>query len=166
MPRALPPDASAAFVALAEMVGRAGEGHPADEHGRWEVYSVAIGEPRTWEALWAAVRFEPELGTAAVLPMLERVPTVEHAHWLAALPEDQRDFAAARASDVATLRSLVGEDASAAAGDVDAWSDWLQRRLASDTGSASVLAVLEAHARTRRVRGLARERLAGKLTAM
>jgi hypothetical protein len=166
VPRALPPDASAAFAALAARVGRAGAGDAADEHWRWEVYSAAIEEPRTWEALWEAVRVEPELGTVVVPPMLERVPTTEHAHWLAALPEEQRDFAAARASDVATLRALVGEDASAAARDVDAWSDWLQRRLASDTGSASVLAVLEAHARTRRVRGLARERLAGKLTAM
>lgn len=151
-----------AFLALAGLVARAGTGDPADEHWRWEVYAAAIEVPRTWEALHEAVRAEPELATAVVLPVVEKVPDGEAAHWLAALPEGERAFAEARARDVATLRSLVPEEAEVDADGVDGWSDWLQRRVARDTASAAVLAVLEAHARTRRVRGLARERLAAQ----
>ncbi|MFS0698654.1 hypothetical protein AB6N24_01640 [Cellulomonas sp. 179-A 4D5 NHS] len=50
-------------------------------------------------------------------------------------------------------------DAVAANGAVDTWSDWLQRRLVDDTDSRDVLTLLEAHGRTRRVRGRARHRL-------
>jgi hypothetical protein len=132
-----------------------------DEHWRWHVYQEAIASAAHWELLLEATEAEPEIPLPVVLEMLERVADADAPRWVAALGDRDpaRAFAQARAADMATSRRLAVTDATTSDAVVQGWSDWLQRRVAHHTESAEVLRVLEAHGRTRRVRGAAREGL-------
>ena len=132
-----------------------------DEHWRWQVYQKAIATPAHGELLLEATRAEPEIPLPVVLEMLEHVTDADAARWVAALGDRGQDraFAQARAADMATSRRFAVADATTSESAVQTWSDWLQRRVAHHTESADVLRVLEAHGRTRRVRGAAREGL-------
>ncbi|WP_141372239.1 hypothetical protein [Cellulomonas cellasea] len=150
-----------ALAELLRLVRRDGEIDPRDEHDRWAVYQAALARADVAGPLLAATVAEPEpaLAVGVAFAMLERLPAVEAEPWVRAVPEPEREKVRARAGDLAVLRGRTPVDAGAAEPEVAAWSDWLQRRLAAESHSAAVLVLLEAHGRTRRVRGLARERL-------
>ncbi len=135
-----------------------------DEHQRWDVYRQALARPGLEPQLLATTANEPDgaIAVGVVFEMLERLDPDAAAPWIEAVPASHRDKVLTRAGDLAILRACVPPDAAASSDAVDSWSDWLQRRLVDDTASLGVLALLEVHGRTRRVRGRARSRLAAK----
>ncbi|MBB2924862.1 hypothetical protein [Cellulomonas cellasea] len=150
-----------AFAELVRLLGRDGTIDPRDEHERWAVYQAALARGDLLGPLLAATVAEPEpaLAVGVAFAMLERLPAGEAEPWVRAVPEPEREKVRTRATDLAVLHGRTPADAAAAEREVAAWSDWLQWRLAAESHSAAVLTLLEAHGRTRRVRGLARERL-------
>lgn len=153
--------ASPALAELVRLLGRDGETDLRDEHGRWAVYQAAPARADVAGPLLAATVAEPEpaLAVGVAFAMLERLPAGEAEPWVRAVPEPEREKVRARAGDLAVLRGRTPVDAVAVEPEVAAWSDWLQRRLADESHSAAVLTLLAAHGRTRRVRGVARERV-------
>lgn len=153
---------SASFAELARMLDVDLDAR--DEHERWDVYRRALARPELEPQLLAATVSEPDgaVAVGVVFKMLERLDPDEAAPWIHAVPASYRDKAVSRARDLAILRAFVPPDAVAASEAVDTWSDWLQRRVVDETASRDVLTLLEAHGRTRRVRGRARSRLAAK----
>ena len=135
-----------------------------DEHQRWGVYRQALTRPDLVPQLLAATTDEPDgaIAVGVVFEMLERLDPDEAAPWIDAVPASHRDKVLDRARDLGVLRACVPPDSAASSDAVDSWSDWLQRRLVHDTASRDVLVLLEAHGRTRRVRGRARSRLAAE----
>lgn len=156
-----PRDAGSAGLAeLAHILD--GDVEARDEHQRWDVCRQVLTRPGLEPQLLAATADEPDgaIAVGVVFEMLERLDPNEAAPWIEAVPASHRDKVLNRAGDLAILRACVPPDATAASDAVDSWSDWLQRRLVDDTASPDVLALLEVHGRTRRVRGRARSRLA------
>ncbi|MET7366723.1 hypothetical protein ABZS61_12970 [Streptomyces sp. NPDC005566] len=161
--------------ALNRMVGAAGAADrpgPVDEdrwtdgHARWELYCRAAGQPEAAELLLAAVRAETDLplSSSVVVMMLEKVPAEGRRRWVDALRPENRGFAERRSDELAVLDSLDREDRSFDAGDVEAWSDWLQLRAAQGEtgGDGHVLDLLAEHGRTKRIRRHAAESAAGR----
>lgn len=136
-----------------------------DEHVRWVVYQAAIESPEHWPLLLRALEAEPMISLSVALLMLERVSDTEGTEWLAAIPADDLEYASARARDLATARTFLREDATADPTALNAWPDWVQRYVVERTQSEPLLTAMEQHGRTRRVRGVARERLIGRRRA-
>lgn len=137
-----------------------------DGHARWELYRSAAGQPEAAELLLAAVQAETDLplSSSVVVMMLEKVPAGERRRWVDALDPAVRDFAEQRSAELAVLDSLAQGDSSFDAGDVEAWSDWLQLRVAQagTDGDGNVLDVLAGHGRTKRIRRHAAESAASR----
>ncbi|WP_147425060.1 hypothetical protein [Bailinhaonella thermotolerans] len=140
-------------------------GDLADEHERWRIHRRAIEVPRARELLKEAVSGEPDAAVASsvVLPILELVPEEQHADWMERLESRGRSYARRRSAEIGVLRRARRGDLAAdeiAAG-LDGWSDWLQLRLTEGLPGADALALVAERGRTRRVRGIARNRRAG-----
>jgi hypothetical protein len=148
---------------LAALAARKGVGTPGpddDEHWRWWVYSSAVEDPTTWPVLLRLVSQEPDphLAASVVLLMIERVDARSAMEWVDLLPTDFQSFPRARLRDV-MVRDGVLAGRQVAVDDVSGWTRWLQREVAGSSESLEVLSVLEASGATRRIRGLARERM-------
>lgn len=130
-----------------------------DEHARWAIYEAAMHRPEARPALLRLVRLEPEhvLAETVVLRMLEEVDEADQGSWIEAQPVDGRGLTRWRAREVSVARSVAGTGADPDDLDVGQWSDWLQRRVAQDSGRLGVLDALAADGRTRRVRAMAAE---------
>ncbi|MGI5480556.1 hypothetical protein [Streptomyces lavendofoliae] len=134
-----------------------------DGHARWELYRAALGSDAARPALLAAVTAEPDgaLASGVVGEVLERLPRPEREAWVQALAPEVREFSERRARELATLEDLRS---GALAPDrvpelIDTWSDWLQLRLATESGDETVLRALAASGRTKRIRRTAGESL-------
>lgn len=148
---------------LAALAARTGVGPPRpdeDEHWRWWVYSSAVEDPTTWSALLRLVSEEPDphVAESVVLLMVERVDPTTATEWVDLLPAEHQGFPRARLRDV-VLRDHVLAGGHVAVDEVPGWTGWLQREVAGSSESQDVLSVLEASGATRRIRGLARERM-------
>ena len=150
---------SGAFARLAGLVGMAGSVD--DEHWRWRVYQAACDRPDARDLLLEATLAEPDglLAVGIAYAMVEREGCDDAPSWVDAVPPPDRDRVAARAADVARLRTVQRPGTAASDDEVASWSDWLQRRVASTSASTDVLRALELEGRYRRIRGAARERL-------
>lgn len=117
------------------------------EHGRWELYQASFG---TLDLLRAALAHEPDavLRTSVLLRVFDLVD--DHGPWLDLAPDDT--YAQRRSREIGILRRAV--DLVPDEIDLPAWSDWLQLRLA-EVSAPTVLRVLAAEGRTKRVRRLA-----------
>ncbi|MCL2582974.1 MAG: hypothetical protein FWE35_11000 [Streptosporangiales bacterium] len=146
---------------LARRVGKA-VGDLSSEHERWWVYQRAVDSPQTWNVLLTAVSLEenPAVAGSVVSLLLEKMPASTRMTAVQALPPENRDFAAARARDLAVLDALAdGSYRHAEGAGVDSWSTWLQLRGLERTGDERLLAELASQGRTKRVRGRAAHRL-------
>ena len=134
-----------ALSALARETGCAAD--LTSEHGRWELYQGAFG---SLDLLRAALAHEPDtvLRTSVLLRVFELVD--DHGPWLDLAPDDA--YAQRRSTEVGILRRAM--DLEQEEIDLPAWSDWLQLRLA-EVPAPTVLRVLAAEGRTKRVRRLA-----------
>ncbi|MEU7942962.1 hypothetical protein [Microbispora bryophytorum] len=140
-----------------------------DEHERWRLYEKALDDtPSVMKALEAAILQEEDENVAlsVVLRVLERVPRSERTAWINRLSGSRsREYARARATDMATLEDLVRKEYVLPAGEGDScssvedWSDWLQLRLAQKSFSTDLLKCLATAGRTKRIRRSASERL-------
>jgi hypothetical protein len=153
---------SPAFLRLASEVDRRHSSWA--DADRWEVFKLAIDRAVELDAIFAALVGETDVGvvSAVVVRLIETVPEIDTPRWASMLPEGQlREFAQDRASEVRTLRAVLSGSLGGGVPNVDAWSDWLQRRVASEADELDVLDQLATHGRTRRIRNLARERAIG-----
>ncbi|MBD3144726.1 hypothetical protein [Microbispora bryophytorum] len=139
-----------------------------NEHERWRLYEKALdhADPSVRKALEAAILQEEDENVAlsVVLRVLERAPRSERTAWINRLSGSRsREYARARATDMATLEDLVRNVLPAGEGglcsSVEDWSDWLQLRLAQKSFSADLLKCLATAGRTKRIRRSASERL-------
>ncbi|GAB3074025.1 hypothetical protein [Nocardioides zeae] len=133
-----------------------------DEHARWAVLSEALGDIALHPLVLAATRDEPDsvMAASVVTSALEVVAPGERATWVAALPAEERAYAARRADDLEMLDNVL--DGRASPEEVAALPDrtpWLQLRVAGTARDPATLTVLEGRGTTRRVRGAARQRL-------
>ncbi|KZM76908.1 hypothetical protein A0J59_19365 [Cellulosimicrobium sp. I38E] len=124
------------------------------------MYSSAVEDPTTWTVLFRLVSQEsdPHLAESVVLLMIERVDAGSAMEWVDLLPADFQGLPRARLRDV-MVRDGVLAGRHVAVDDVSGWTRWLQREVAGSSESQEVLSVLEASGATRRIRGLARERM-------
>ncbi|WP_426311208.1 hypothetical protein [Cellulosimicrobium sp. E-16] len=148
---------------LAALAARTGVGAPGPddgEHWRWWVYSSAAEDPATWTVLFRLVSQESDshLAESVVLLMIERVDARSAMEWVDLLPTDFQGLPRARLRDV-MVRDGVLAGRQVAVDDVSGWTRWLQREVAGSSESQEVLSVLETSGATRRIRGLARERM-------
>ncbi|MDQ8040845.1 MULTISPECIES: hypothetical protein [Cellulosimicrobium] len=153
-------EASSELAALAARTGVGPPGSDEGEHWRWWVYSSAVEDPTTWSALLRLVSEEPDphVAESVVLLMVERVDPTTATEWVDLLPAEHQGFPRARLRDV-VLRDHVLAGGHVAVDEVPGWTRWLQREVAGSAESHEVLSVLEASGATRRIRGLARERM-------
>lgn len=153
-------ETSSELAALAARTGVGAPGPDEGEHWRWWVYSSAVEDPTTWSVLSRLVSEEPDphVAESVVLRMIERVDPTAATEWVDLLPAEHQGFPRARLRDV-VLRDRVLAGHGVAVDDVTGWTRWLQREVAGSSESDEVLAVLEASGATRRIRGLARERM-------
>lgn len=153
-------EASSELAALAARTGVGPPGSDEDEHWRWWVYSSAVEDPTTWSALLRLVSEEPDphVAESVVLLMVERVDPTTATEWVDLLPAEHQGLPRARLRDV-VLRDRVLAGDHVAVDEISGWTRWLQREVAGSSESQEVLSVLEASGATRRIRGLARERM-------
>ncbi|QGV78430.1 hypothetical protein [Streptomyces ficellus] len=157
-----PAELRAALRQLEEHLGRS-LSDASDGHARWELYRAALGAETARPALLAAVAAEPDgaLASGVVGEALEGLPRTERDAWVQALAPEVRGFSERRVRELGVLEDLRS-GALAAAGVpelIDAWSDWLQLRLATESDDATVLRALAASGRTKRIRRTAGESL-------
>ncbi|MFI2235840.1 hypothetical protein [Streptomyces chrestomyceticus] len=136
----------------------------ADGHTRWALHRTAIEHQAALPALLRAVKAERDASVASgvVGDVLEHLPPQERPIWVEALAPSVRGFSARRAHELAVLESIRGGTFMGATDPdiIESWSDWLQRRIATDvTTDQNVLRALAARGRTKRIRHLARETL-------
>jgi hypothetical protein len=120
-----------------------------------------MDEERLRPLLLRAVMAEPDgpVASAVVVGMLERLGAEERSGWVEALKPGDGAFSVRRAEELSVLEAVRSGDfpEDRIHDEVDAWSDWLQRHVTEGGASAAVLEALAEHARTRRIRHLARE---------
>lgn len=135
-----------------------------DEHVRWWLYKAALNHEESRPVVLEALRFEQDVASPTVIEAVELVAADERMVWVEQLPQGRdRDFAERRVRELEILERLVSDpDATCSVEELQSWTPWLQRRLAAGARSPSLLTILESSATTRRVRGLARNRLQGK----
>ncbi|MER7950866.1 hypothetical protein ABTY59_26085 [Streptomyces sp. NPDC096079] len=128
----------------------------ADGHARWELYRAALASDAARPVLLAAVGAESDaaLASGVVGEALERVPRAERESWVRALAPAVRAFSTRRAQELGTLEDLRSGAGVREFGPelVNGWSDWLQLRIATEVSDPSVLRVLAAAGRTKRIR--------------
>ncbi|MFD3659396.1 hypothetical protein ACFWVF_02135 [Streptomyces sp. NPDC058659] len=128
----------------------------ADGHARWELYRAALASDTARPHLLPAVAAETDaaLASAVVGDALERVPRAERASWVRALAPTARAFSERRARELGTLEDLLSGAGAPTPGAelIDGWSDWLQLRIAAEVSDESLLRLLAATGRTKRVR--------------
>ncbi|MBO0609207.1 hypothetical protein [Myceligenerans salitolerans] len=152
--------------ALRELAAMAGaDAQPAhdDEHVRWTLYEASLPDPERRGVLQDALRGEANapLVSAVVTKALELVPDGERRQWVDLLPPGPlRDFARVRATELGIWESLAaGERPVDGPAEIDAWSRWLQLRIAEQLDSVRLLEELSQAGATKRIRRSARERL-------
>lgn len=150
-----------AFRALDLLASHLGAERPRegwrDEHDRADLYRRSFDVIGARGLLLEAAVEEPvpSMQSWIGVQMIERVPTADFAHWLR-LADDP--YAARRAREVARLRDLVAS-APFDSSEIEAWSDWLQRRAAVEAHRHDVLEALALHGRSKKVRAIAQESL-------
>ena len=102
-----------------------------DEHVRWQVYKYALqGKGSALETLLKIVSIETDSPVAIgiVLEIIEN--EIDNPdRWIKALPPNDRRLPLVRARETKIMRSLMRGEITQF--DVDDWSDWLQRKIAS-----------------------------------
>jgi hypothetical protein len=135
-----------------------------DGHGRWALYRQAIDAEQPSDLLLDVVALEPDpsIALSLVLHILEEVPEGDRPTWISRLVVSKdRDYATKRAKELGIFeaamagRLAVNADANAP----NAWSDWLQLRLAETCLDRTILDVLTEHGRTKRIRRIASDRV-------
>ena len=150
---------------LAALVGES-EGAWRSEHGRWELYQQAAVSPQARELLRRAIPLEPvpAMASAVVVMLLERSDRGRRRELVGLLDPAVREFPERRVREIEILESIEGSNGALGA-DVEAietWSDWLQLKVVGVTRDERVLSVLAERGRTKKIRRLAREALAGQ----
>lgn len=134
-----------------------------DGHARWELYRAALASDAARPGLLAAVVVEPDgaVASAAVGEVLEWVPRADRDVWVRALAPSVRAFSERRARELGVLEDLRSGAGVRELGPglPDGWSDWLQLRIGAEVSDPSVLRLLAASGRTRRIRRTAAEAL-------
>lgn len=133
-----------------------------NEHERWSLYLRAVDERVCWPDLRviAAREGDSSISLALVLRMLERVPAGDREGWALLLPlEKSRDYALGRAYDLAVLEEVANDREASRDYPVEAWSAWLQLRLAETSTNQRALMLLSSMGETKRIRSIATTRM-------
>ena len=101
---------------------------------------------------------DAELALSVVFRTLAEVPSDRHDEWVAVAPEPVRARAQRRSDETVLLRLAESGELESGRVDPEAWTDWLQRRMAATSFDRAVLRELAAKGRTRKVRRLAERR--------
>ena len=150
---------------IAELVvlGGSASVDPHDGHSRWALYRQALGAGQPSDLLLDAVAFEPDpsIALSLVLHVLEEVPEGDRPTWISRLSDSKgRDYATKRGEELGILQAAVAGDLAIDAVSMvfDAWSDWLQLRVAETCLDRAILGALSEHGRTKRIRRIASDR--------
>lgn len=137
----------------------AGEVDLEDEHARLDLYRRSVQSSAAREHLLAGLRLEPvqSLAAAVVVEALPHIPPADRVAWVRILKPEVRDFPSKRIRELEILEAIA--DGTPDVGDLDDWSDWLQRRVIEAAGDADILQQLADAGRTKAIRARARERL-------
>jgi hypothetical protein len=110
--------------------------------------------------LQAALRHEPDqqLALAVAYLALSALSAASHREWISIVPETLRHKAQQRSVEVTLLRRAVAGRLTLDEIDPPRWSDWLQRRMATEATDRTVVDQLVDNGRTRRVRAAATQR--------
>lgn len=100
------------------------------------------------------------LVSAVVVKAIELVGAEKRAAWVDVLPAGRgRDYAEKRCVELEVLQRLLADDAANVnASEVQAWSLWLQLRLAEGVSNRHALAALTQSGASKRIRHLERQR--------
>jgi hypothetical protein len=131
-----------------------------EDHELWVVYRAAAEDRDLWPLLRSAVMLERDhdesLANAVVIAgLVASRDDEDRAWWLAAARPDWDAHAAAE--EMAIIREVAAGRAVSPS-DLDEWPDRLQRHVV-EVAPDAVVALLAEHARARRVRARAAERL-------
>ncbi|KAJ8140758.1 hypothetical protein OY671_006065 [Metschnikowia pulcherrima] len=140
-------EASSELAALAARTGVGPPGSDEDEHCAGGALLRLVSEEP-----------DPHVAESVVLSMVERVDPTTATEWVDLSPAEHQGLPRARSRDV-VLRDRVLAGDHVAVDEVPAWTRWSQREVAGSSESQEVSSVLEASGATRRIRGLARERM-------
>ncbi|MBO3744958.1 hypothetical protein J5X84_02685 [Streptosporangiaceae bacterium NEAU-GS5] len=136
-----------------------------DEHARWHLYLQVLStfDASRRQLLYEALSWEGNkaLRLSVVLRILELVPAPERDSWLGPLPDaESRTYAEQRMRDLEILdQESAGQSSREPHLSVPNFSDWLQLRLAQESGNVQTLRQLAESGRTKRIRRLASERI-------
>lgn len=133
-----------------------------DEHARWRLYDEALVDARRHAAVLSALAGDENspLVSAVVVKAIELVGAEKRATWVDVLPAGRgRDYVQKRCVELEVLQRLLADDAANVnASEVQAWSLWLQLRLAEGVSNRHALAALTESGASKRIRHLARQR--------
>jgi hypothetical protein len=137
---------------------------PRDGHARWDLYRRSIGTGQRADLLHEAVAIEsdPSIALSVVLHIMEKLPAADRSSWISQLSvAKDREFAARRAIELGILELAIAGDLSIQGTNEapQAWSDWLQLRLANSCHDRDVLERLVERGTTKRIRRLAAQRM-------
>jgi len=141
-----------------------------DEHRRYALYSEALMAvaPDRERQLLASVVEDPDkaMRESVIVKHIDRlaarrVSLADFAGWYQPLRDllDAASSARLRGDEWLIAKRLDEAGGNTANEDINAWSDWLQRKLSAEASSRAVLALLAESGRTRRIRSAAQRRL-------